>query len=203
MTDPTLFDKVCSRCGLVKDALTDFYRQRHCRDGLNGVCKECFNRSGAERYHTRTKFDPAARAGRKLASRRRWEKVRDDPDLLAAHRTATEQWRARNKDRMSDSYRSWRLANADKVREKNQRRRARLLGAFVAPVDPAVIWERDNGVCQLCRAPVDPELEWPHRWCGTIDHIIPLAGGGTHEPGNVQLAHHSCNSRKNDRASSG
>ncbi len=38
------------------------------------------------------------------------------------------------------------------------------------------------------------------RWCGkylaadmTIDHIVPLAAGGTHDMDNLTLAHFSCN----------
>jgi 5-methylcytosine-specific restriction endonuclease McrA len=32
-----------------------------------------------------------------------------------------------------------------------------------------------------------------------MDHIVPFAAGGTHEPANVQLAHRVCNSRKGAR----
>jgi 5-methylcytosine-specific restriction endonuclease McrA len=43
---------------------------------------------------------------------------------------------------------------------------------------------------------VDPKLRWPDLMAATLDHIIPIAQGGTHEPRNVQLAHFSCNVRK-------
>jgi 5-methylcytosine-specific restriction endonuclease McrA len=33
----------------------------------------------------------------------------------------------------------------------------------------------------------------------TIDHILPLARGGTHEPSNVQAAHFGCNAAKGAR----
>jgi len=33
----------------------------------------------------------------------------------------------------------------------------------------------------------------------SIDHIIPLANGGTHEPKNVQIAHFICNSIKSNK----
>lgn len=36
----------------------------------------------------------------------------------------------------------------------------------------------------------------PHPLAPVLDHIIPLAMGGTHEPKNVQLAHFICNSYK-------
>lgn len=39
----------------------------------------------------------------------------------------------------------------------------------------------------------------PDRLAPTLDHIIPLAAGGTHEPSNCQCAHFSCNSAKGAR----
>jgi len=39
-------------------------------------------------------------------------------------------------------------------------------------------------------------LKAPHPLSMSIDHIIPLSRGGTHEPDNVQLAHFICNSIK-------
>jgi 5-methylcytosine-specific restriction endonuclease McrA len=33
----------------------------------------------------------------------------------------------------------------------------------------------------------------------TIDHVLALAAGGTHEMANVQAAHFICNSLKGDR----
>jgi 5-methylcytosine-specific restriction endonuclease McrA len=38
----------------------------------------------------------------------------------------------------------------------------------------------------------------PHPKAPVLDHILPLAQGGTHEPTNVQCAHFMCNSIKRD-----
>jgi 5-methylcytosine-specific restriction endonuclease McrA len=73
-----------------------------------------------------------------------------------------------------------------------QKRRARLLKAFVAHVSRDAIYVRDKGICQLCSTPVD-------RKSMTLDHIVPLALGGTHEPKNVRLAHKGCNSKRGIR----
>lgn len=81
-------------------------------------------------------------------------------------------------------------------RELSHRRRARELAAFVEDVNRHEVFERDGYVCQLCDLPIDMNLEFPHRLFPTIDHIIPLAAGGMHEPGNVQAAHFACNSAK-------
>ena len=71
--------------------------------------------------------------------------------------------------------------------------------AFVAPVDRATIYERDGYTCQLCGEQVDLDAEPLTPLAPVLDHIVPLSAGGTEEPGNVQLAHHRCNSLKRSR----
>jgi len=72
-------------------------------------------------------------------------------------------------------------------------------GAFVADVSRTAVFERDGWECQLCHRAVDPSLRYPNADAASLDHIVPLARGGTHEPANVQLAHSRCNSSKKDR----
>ena len=63
------------------------------------------------------------------------------------------------------------------------------------------VYERDGGVCWICGKPTDTS---DRRWgpCGpnypSVDHVIPLAKGGSHTWANVRLAHHKCNSVKSD-----
>ena len=83
--------------------------------------------------------------------------------------------------------------------EAKQRRRARKRNAYVADVNRAEIFERDKWTCQLCHDPLDMDASVPHPLAPTIDHIIPLAADGTHEPANVQAAHFLCNAQKGDR----
>lgn len=161
-------------------------------------CRKISGRRRASEWYSKHKDDPKVKADRTRNARKHWEKIRADHDLLTRHRELTEKWREANPDRLSAQYKAWRLANPDKVRSKNQRRRARLIGAFVEDVDLQVVWERDGGVCQICETAIDPEVEWPHRQSKTLDHVVPLSRGGEHSYANVQLAHHSCNSRKND-----
>jgi hypothetical protein len=75
-------------------------------------------------------------------------------------------------------------------------RRARKREAFVAPVWRERIYERDGWRCQLCGKKVKRNAEVPHQLAPVLDHIIPLARGGTHEPANVQCAHYRCNYMK-------
>lgn len=80
------------------------------------------------------------------------------------------------------------------------RRRALKRGAFVAPVYRAQVFERDGWRCQICKKKVRHNAVAPHPLAPVLDHITPLADGGTHEPANVQCAHFQCNSIKSDGA---
>jgi 5-methylcytosine-specific restriction endonuclease McrA len=55
----------------------------------------------------------------------------------------------------------------------------------------AALYQRQHGYCALCHEPLTLDDS-------TIDHIKPVARGGTDKPFNLQLAHKSCNGRKAD-----
>lgn len=72
------------------------------------------------------------------------------------------------------------------------------------------LWDRDGGVCQLCGTMCDRKDYEEREGCfvagndyPSIDHIVPLALGGSHTWDNVQLAHRRCNSVKGKRVSPG
>lgn len=78
----------------------------------------------------------------------------------------------------------------------HDRRRARRRGAFVERVWRTRIFDRDGWRCQLCGKAVNLKASVPHPKAPVLDHVIPLAVGGSHEPANVQCAHFICNSIK-------
>lgn len=52
-------------------------------------------------------------------------------------------------------------------------------------------------LCALCSRPIDLSLDYNHRESLTLDHIIPLAKGGSlTDPANIRCAHRSCNSSR-------
>lgn len=67
------------------------------------------------------------------------------------------------------------------------------------PYSDREIFERDGWICQICNRPVDPDLPRTHAEGATIDHVIPLALGGSDEPDNVVTAHLRCNLEKSNR----
>lgn len=79
-------------------------------------------------------------------------------------------------------------------------KRARKRKAYVRPVYLKDIYTRDNGLCGLCGERVGLGYVYPHPLSASIDHILPLSKGGTHEPRNVQLTHLRCNVEKGVRA---
>ncbi len=87
------------------------------------------------------------------------------------------------------------VARATRLRGKS-RRRARQHGAFVADVDHLKVFEADGWKCHLCGKTIRQDLPPHHRMGPTIDHIVPISRGGTHEPSNVRAAHRKCNSSK-------
>lgn len=59
---------------------------------------------------------------------------------------------------------------------------------------------RDGTDCGICGSPVDMTLTRADSLqCPSVDHIVPRALGGSHEPSNLQLTHLRCNMAKSDR----
>ena len=83
--------------------------------------------------------------------------------------------------------RAWKKANPDKKRAQKRRRKALKRGATVEPVDEQGIYDLCDNACVYCEATEDL----------TLDHVIPLAGGGAHSEDNLVVACRRCNSSKN------
>ena len=79
-----------------------------------------------------------------------------------------------------------------KKKADNAARRARLYGVPRETIDPARVWEADNGVCHLGNHPADPN-DWH------MDHVIPLKHGGPHMYVNLRVSCPAANEWKNDR----
>lgn len=89
-----------------------------------------------------------------------------------------------------------------KRKQNNYRERCRKYGVYYDPsVSRDKVIERDDGICQICGIKCNPnDKSWGSSGATypTLDHIIPLAKGGTHTWDNVQCACGLCNSNKRD-----
>lgn len=89
-----------------------------------------------------------------------------------------------------------RLVGAPKFRgsyyqQFEAKRRAYIRGSQVQLFTLEDIIRRDGPACYLCK--VDPAIN------PTLEHVIPLSRGGSHNPLNCRVACHSCNSRKGQK----
>jgi 5-methylcytosine-specific restriction protein A len=171
-TDPAtgIEYKGCSRCEVVK-LVSEFGRAR---DRVRSQCKDCENKL----MNARRKAEPVKRKAQcKTYNLKRREKMA--------------QYRLRTRERNCATAKEWRKNNPDKVRDRQHRRRARLLSApRVERIDRKAIIERDSSTCYLCRRTLARDEV-------TLDHVLALARGGSHTADNLRVACMGCNVRKN------
>ena len=120
--------------------------------------------------------------------------LRCTPCRAAEKRRWKSEWAKRNPDKVMTDIKRLRLKAA-----KHRRRvieRGTRHDYFTAPE----IFERDGWACQICGIVIDPDVKFPSRDSASLDHIIPLALGGTHTLDNVQLACMGCNWDKGARS---
>ncbi|WP_433584562.1 HNH endonuclease [Microbacterium hydrocarbonoxydans] len=56
-----------------------------------------------------------------------------------------------------------------------------------------------RAACHICGRPIDYTLKWPDPMSFVVDHVVPLAKGGSHSFDNTAAAHAECNSKKRAR----
>lgn len=173
--------RACKVCGFSKPDAAFNRRQAQ--------CKEC-QREYRHRYYAANKERINAKA-RRWASENPERRREINRDYARRNIDIVTRWQREHPEERRAVARAYAQRKPDVVKRNTQTRRARLRGAFDEVVDLAVVRERDSGLCGICREPVTPEEE-------SLDHVVPLAKGGRHRYENVQLAHLSCNKRKND-----
>ncbi len=166
--------KQCCRCREEKP-LVDFNLHRSQPDGRQRQCQACQRTWGLASYH---KNEETRRA---YYARHR--------EALIAKAVA---WQRANSERRREVNRRYHQRHSFQIRQRDQRRKARVKGAWTGPVDYAAILARDGHVCHICGGTVDPaDLHF--------DHVVPIARGGKHHAHNIRPAHARCNLAKGAR----
>jgi len=163
------------------------------RDGTY-CCRECWRRAHRPLVNARH----AAANRRKTAQRREqlpWRECVVCGELFKPKRRSVAK-------RCSSTCRGWEWAKKHpEVGERSRMaRRAREAGATLERVDPMIVLERSAWRCELCGAKTPRRFRGTsHPNAPTIDHIVPLARGGSHAYANLQTACLRCNVRKATR----
>lgn len=171
------------------------------------TCKECRNAKLRARYPEQAEKIQARNKQWREDNREQYlQKARD---YAAANKErmneTSRQWAAANKETANARSIEWRKANRARVNEaakerreaapekqrtivRNRRAKLKVSGEHT-PANVAKLWERQAGVCNGCGC--DLNASGYH-----VDHVRPIAKGGSNGPENLQLLCPTCNLSK-------
>lgn len=115
--------------------------------------------------------------------------------LLPDLQRRSAEWREANRDKDRAASKRWRNENRSAFRAIQHRRKARVKGnggSYTAQQWDALKAQHDHRC--LCCGKQEPEIAL------TVDHIVPIACGGSNDITNLQPLCLSCNCSKQDRA---
>jgi 5-methylcytosine-specific restriction endonuclease McrA len=183
--------KFCTRCQKEKP-LDMFFKSKGYKGGVNSNCKDCnrerlieWRKNNPEKYKEQSKKNLEKRRATGWAYNLKYKRehyVKKERYLRTPEQRVIEDREAK---------RQWKRNNPDLVRADVALRRAKSKGATeLERILPTVVFERDKGICQICKMEITGKYE--------LDHIIPVSKGGQHLYSNIQLAHVSCNRKKHN-----
>lgn len=113
-------------------------------------------------------------------------------------REYNKQYRATHREQTLEYAKQYRqtLRCKEIKRRSEHKRRAQRAKTNVGNWTSSEVFERDKGICQICKLPVCDVEDAPKRLRAQYDHIIPLSKGGDDVLDNVQLTHMFCNEHK-------
>lgn len=174
--------KLCSTCRNYIPMTKEYFNKRSAsKDGLSYSCKKCERETAQKSYKRRQK---------KQKIKQYYEENRE------AYIERAKKRYKENKDMILSQQREWRNSDKGKklMAEAGKRRRYRIKQQTPNGRDYTrqEIIERDSVfgqcICQICGEPIDLEAGELH-----IDHIIPIAAGGSDTKDNVRCVHKRCN----------
>lgn len=194
--------KVCTGCG-EKKPLDQFYNHSNTKDRLTSKCKICVREEVKIRRGKNPDYDKQYREQNREEIRSRHKKwVLENPEKFSAAKSSYRKrnrekilaynrlYYTANKDECNEASRMWRVENPEAKRAHYHKRRARLKGALGHCTDEDIrgIYVKQRMRCPYCKTSIRDGYH--------IDHIVPLARGGTNWPDNIQLTCASCNMKK-------
>lgn len=213
----------CADCKQAKPQ-ADFYKDKSKASGIHQYCKECARRRSNERYARKVtertgKAPQRQRATRKPCAYCQQPFVPARPSNVCCSRECRAKLNARGRTKgkqqqigvctvcgnafekahervVTCSKTCSKLHSKELGRGNTHRRRARMKAVDYEPINALEVYRRDKWCCGICGEAIDPSVNYPHAASASIDHVTPIALGGSHTRDNVQAAHLGCNMKK-------
>jgi 5-methylcytosine-specific restriction endonuclease McrA len=203
--------KTCAKCGAVLPATPGYFnRDKEGKDGLHSSCKSCSRRKARDYYaahsdrileqiKTREAANPekAREWDRTYYQRLKERRPNDGKERYAKRKDKVALYKQINKERLAANRKATKHTWASRrpacrVAEANRRRaRKKNNGGSHTAADIEQQYERQKGKCFYCGAKVGKKYH--------VDHVVPLAKGGSNGPENLVIACPSCNCAKHDK----
>lgn len=185
--------KTCTKCGEPYPATAEFFQKRvDAKDGFRSDCKFCVQKRSAEYQKSNKERLSQQHKEWREANREHWQKNEKE-------------WRKNNAQRIYDKNLAARLADPEgsrkSRRESARRRRAKKRQNGIEFYTEAQVLETYGSDCYICCEPVDLKAprsikmkDWQYGL--HIEHVVPIALGGSDTLKNVRPSHAICNLRK-------
>lgn len=169
--------KTCTKCGESK-SVTEFGRDIRKRDGKKSACRCC--------EKVAKSLERAANPEKAKADYAKWYAANRERECAN-----TAAWRIDNPDRVKEHNAKQRTDHpeAHRTYEHNRRARKREAGGRLSTGLAEKLHKLQRGKCACgCKQPLGVNYH--------MDHIMPIALGGTNTDDNIQLLRSTCNQRK-------
>lgn len=202
--------KTCPRCKTEKPE-SEFHKNRTQKDGLQSACIDCMK--PVNRAYIDGNYEKI-RAARKKYRETNQEKIKafesqrriKNPEKEKAR---SEAYRRENSVKIKESQSAYYIANAEKrkaytahwrsenpgagtVFSRNRRAAERKADGIHTKDDVVSIFDSQRGKCANCRSKLIKSGYKKYH----VDHIMPLARGGSNDKYNLQCLCPTCNMRK-------
>jgi len=187
--------KICKCCNIEKP-ITDFSKKSVAKARLQSNCNACVCEYNAA-YNAKNKEKIAEKRRKyrsenkeKIAAQNRIYRA-ENPDKIAARKVAC---REKNKEKYAAREADYRAKNPEKFAAYYRNRRARKRNAegTHTAADIRAIFDKQQGLCANCQTKLFKSGARKYH----VDHIMPLALGGSNRPSNLQCLCPSCNLSK-------
>lgn len=191
--------KRCTRCKEVFPADEIHFRYRKSHNALFSKCRQCEHLRDAELRHENAEQIQASQLryiqnhpDRVKATKVKWDKANTDQRSIYAKQRYVE-----NRDELLAKCREWQIANPEKRKARNQKRRSLRHNAEGTHTSDQIreLYQEQNGLCAYCGV----RIMWGIPYDVHLDHVTPLSRGGSNWIDNILLCCQPCNLSKSKR----